>query len=108
MRATDEGEQPVVLVEFAPAPGLQRVALTPADVAERSREVLDSAMATIREMAHRICATIDGINQQPAEVQVKFGLKLEASAGAFIAKTSGEASINVTMTWRPGKTDHAR
>jgi hypothetical protein len=37
--------------------------------------------------------------ERPAGVQVAFGLKFDAEAGAFIAKTGMEASVNVTLTW---------
>jgi hypothetical protein len=98
----------VLLVEFAPAAGLQQVALSPADLAERSRIALDSAMSAIQSMAGRVCQSIDDLAQRPAEVEVAFGLKLEASAGALIAKTSGEATLNVTMTWRPKESADGR
>lgn len=108
MGTRDDGGHGVVLVEFAPSPGLQQVALSPADVAERSREVLDSAMVSIQDMARRVCETIDALPRRPTDVEVSFGLKLQASAGALIAKTSGEGSLNVKLTWRHQESAHDR
>jgi hypothetical protein len=88
-----------VLVEFVQRPGVQQVALTPSEVAEKSAEALDSAMNTIRQMAGKVCATVAAMTERPAGVQVAFGLKFDAEAGAFIAKTGLEASVNVTLTW---------
>jgi hypothetical protein len=89
----------VVLVEFVPRPGLQEVALTPRDVAIRSTEAIDSAMSTIRSMADRVSTAAREAKNRPTKVEVTFGLKLDAEAGAFIAKTGIEAGISVAITW---------
>jgi hypothetical protein len=92
-----------VLVEFAPRPGVQQVALTPADMAEKSEKALDSAMNTIHQMAGRVSAALDTLAEhRPNEVEVEFGLKLDAEAGALIAKAGIEASVNVKLTWKGG------
>jgi len=39
------------------------------------------------------------ISENFKEVQVEFGVKLDVEAGALIAKTGVEATINVTLTW---------
>ena len=37
----------------------------------------------------------------PEEIQLEFGVKISGEVGWwFFAKASGEASINVTLTWR--------
>ena len=94
-------EHAPILVEFAPAPGVTRTALqtSPADLAEQSRKALDSAMSTIHAVAQRVTATIDAISDRPSTVEVDFGLKLTAGAGALIASASTEASFIVKMTW---------
>jgi hypothetical protein len=38
---------------------------------------------------------------EPEEIELEFGVKVSGEVGWwFIAKASGEASINVTLTWR--------
>jgi hypothetical protein len=95
-----------VLVEFAPTAGLQQVALSPADLVERSSEALDNAMAAIQQMAGRISGAIEGLAQRPSGVEVTFGLKLTASADVLIVKGGGEASLNVKMTWQIAEPAH--
>lgn len=96
----DEGAP--ILVEFAPRPGLQQVALpSPAELAEQSAKALDSAMNTIHQMARRVATTVKAlpIAERPSQVEVEFGLKLDAAAGAIVAQAGVEASLNVKLTW---------
>ena len=94
---TGEGE---ILVEFAPRPGVRQVSLAigPEDLAGKSAKALDKAMDTIRHMAKRMTDTVDKIVDKPSKVELEFGLKLDAEAGALLSKVGGEANINVTLT----------
>jgi len=92
-------EHAPILVEFAPAPGVVRTALSPADLAEQSSKALDSAMNTIHAVAQRVTATINSISERPSTVEVDFGLKPTAGAGALVASASTEASFIVKLTW---------
>jgi hypothetical protein len=92
-------EHAPILVEFKPAAGVVRTALSPADLAEQSRKALDAAMNTIHAMAERVNATIAAISDRPNKVEVEFGLKLDAQAGALVASASTEAGFNVKLTW---------
>jgi uncharacterized protein YfiM (DUF2279 family) len=92
-------EDAPILVDFAPRPGVQQVALSPADLAAKSAQALDRAMGTIRQMARRVSALRDALPDEFTQVELEFGVKLEAEAGALISKVAGEGSINVTLTW---------
>jgi hypothetical protein len=93
-------EETPILVEFAPGPGLKQVSLSPADLVEKSAQALERAMSVIRQMARRVSALHDELPQEFTQVELEFGVKLDAEAGALLAKASGEASINVTLTWK--------
>jgi Trypsin-co-occurring domain 1 len=95
----DKQQDELILVEFAQRPGLQQVALTPVELAQRSAAAINKAMAIIHQMGDRLQGTVASMAQRPDEMQVSFGLKFDAEAGAFIAKTGVEASLNVTLTW---------
>ena len=94
-------EHAPILVEFAPAPGVMRTALptSPADIAAESEKAIASAMSTIHALAQRVVATIDAISDRPNTVEVDFGLKLTAGAGALVASASTEASFIVKLMW---------
>src|SRR5471032_1171649 len=88
-----------VLVDFPPRPGVKDVSLGRADLAAKSAEALDAAMASIRSMADRVTAAVASAAERPDEVSVEFGLKLDAAAGALLARAGTEAHVTVTMTW---------
>ena len=54
-------------------------------------------------MAARTVETVKKLSDPPDEVEVSFGLKLDAEAGAVVAKAGTEASINVKLTWEREK-----
>jgi Trypsin-co-occurring domain 1 len=93
-------EQTTVLVDFAVRAGLKEVSLSPQDLAARSSAALDSAMASIRQMAERVASATEGLAQRPDEVEVEFGLKLDAAGGSLIARAGVEAHLTVTLTWK--------
>ncbi len=88
-----------ILVDFAPAPGVVRTALSSTDLAAQSEKALNAAMNTIHGMARRVSATINALSERPTKVEVEFGLKLDAQAGALVAQARTEAGFNVTLTW---------
>ena len=97
-----EEDDDVIIVEFAPVPGVRSVALTPKDVIEKSQEAIDNALKNMRKMAKKTARAIKKIpiTEKPGTIGVSFGLKLTAEGGAVLAKAGVEAGINVTMTWQ--------
>mgnify|MGYP006303911125 FL=1 len=109
---TIRDDEATILVEFEPQPGVRQVSrfgdLTKDQIeklAERSEYALDRAMETVRAMAHRVTETVREIklSERPDEVAVEFGLKLDAEAGAYIAKAGGEAGFKVMLKWEREK-----
>jgi hypothetical protein len=104
---TVEREGATILVEFDDLrqTGVRQVSRGPGEIsgklAQKSARALDSAMGTIQGMAHRVTETVREIKvaERPDKVSVEFGLKLDAEAGAYIAKASTEAGFKVTLTW---------
>ena len=84
---------------FEPGHGLKKVSLSDDDLVERSNNALEKSMHVIRNMVQRVNSTMGGLTQKPSEVALRFGIKLDAEAGALIAKTGAEASIDLTLTW---------
>jgi hypothetical protein len=91
--ATAVPGQSIVLVDLAPQAGLREV----------SAAALDSATASIREMAERVSAATKGLAHRPDGVTVEFGLKLDAAGRAMVARVGAEVHLTVTLTW--GGTD---
>lgn len=91
-------ENAPVLVEFEYRPGASEVALSAEDIAKRSAEAMDSAMNTIHNVARRVITTVDALPHRPTQIEVEFGIKLAAEAGALVTKTGVDATLNVRLT----------
>jgi hypothetical protein len=96
-----ESDEEVILVEFAPVPGVRSVSLSPRDAIEKSQEAIEDALKKMRGMAKKTVRSLREmpVSERPSSLAVSFGLKLTAEGGAVLAKAGLEAGINVTMTW---------
>ena len=99
-------ENAPILVEFTPRPDVQQVSLKPKDIAEKSAQALDKAMNTIHNMAKKVTSAMDELAKRPSQIEVEFGIKLDAETGALIAKTGVEAGLKVKLTWERKKESH--
>lgn len=107
-KSIDIDTDTTVLVEFAPTAGMREVSLKPEDIAKKSAEALEKAMLTIRSVANKTMVTIESLANKPSEVELEFGIKLNTEAGAIIAKTAGEASFKVKLTWEREDTKNGK
>ncbi|CAN5875402.1 hypothetical protein BH09ACT7_BH09ACT7_29000 [soil metagenome] len=96
----DAIDAPQIIVEFPPQTGTKKVARSPEDLAKASAEALDRAMDTIRAMAERTKKAIESLDAKPDDIEITFGIKLTAEAGAIIAKVGGEAALEVKLAWK--------
>jgi hypothetical protein len=62
-------------------------------------ESLDEALASARPAAEAVIATFQAMT--PDELNVEFGLRLDAEAGAVFAKAGVGAHFTVSLKWRP-------
>lgn len=92
-----------VLVEVEDAPGPATRGLRPADLPEKARQSFEGAIDTIRLTATAMIGKLRDLADKPDEIEVEFGLKLSAEAGAVIASTAGEAHFTVRLAWTRGQ-----
>lgn len=77
-----------------------------ADVIEVSRglhqasKTLESALETVKPTASAIIQKFRFISDPPDEIEVEFGLKLNAEVGALITNAGAEAHYTVKLTWK--------
>jgi hypothetical protein len=103
MPENETAQDITILVEFPDRPGVRAVSLkdlSTEELAEKSAQALDKAMDTVRGMAVRSVKAVKDLTDPPDNIEVEFGIKLDAEAGAMVAKASTEASFNVTLTWQ--------
>lgn len=97
----DSGNRDVfVVVEVADdEPGVIAVSRLGDTVADATAS-FEGGINRIREAAAATLARLRDMPRRPDEVCLEFGLRFNAEAGAVIAKSGGEAHLNVRMTWR--------
>ncbi|MGW4324989.1 CU044_2847 family protein [Nocardia sp. NPDC004573] len=94
------GADGMVVVEADPSDtGVQRVGR--GGVVEVKRRFED-ALADIQHAAAAALAVFRDGELKPDGVELEFGIKLNAEAGAVIAKTSLEGHLTVKLSWNPG------
>src|SRR5215211_1473831 len=91
-------------VENVGIAGETRRGLSPSAVVERAQTSFEDAIEKARPMATGLVGKLraigDSAGSPPDEVQVEFGIVLNAEAGAVLASASAGANYKVTMTWK--------
>jgi Trypsin-co-occurring domain 1 len=86
-----------VVVELDESPGVSRVARQ--GVLETAKGTLEGALADVRDAAAAALAQFQDMARKPDEVEIKFGVKLDAQAGAIIARTGMQGHFEVKVRW---------
>jgi hypothetical protein len=96
----EDGTSLVVEVdEPAPEGGIVRAA-RPGEIAEKASQTFEAALSRIKPMAGAIFTALRDLAQCPEQIQVEFGVKISASAGAVLASAGVEGNYKVTLTWK--------
>jgi hypothetical protein len=69
-------------------------------VVEKADRTFEAAVERVGPASAVLLERLRSLADQPEEVEVEFGIKLNAEAGAIIARTSGEANFRVAMRWK--------
>ncbi|MFD4975068.1 CU044_2847 family protein [Streptomyces sp. NPDC058424] len=84
-------------------PGVSRASRTTQAIREAGAS-FSSALSGVRDAAASALHTFQQMQHRPDEVTVEFGIRLNAEAGAVIAKTEAEGHLQVTLTWKHHET----
>jgi hypothetical protein len=94
-----ETEHGSIVVETGSTePGMKPVSRGDGRIQQAS-ERFEDAFRHVRDAAESALAALRGGALDPDTVELEFGVKLNAAAGAVIAKTSVEGHLKVKMTW---------
>jgi len=69
---------------------------------QKARDLFGDGLELAKSCATRVVNSIKemGGAAKPDEFQLQFSIKLDTEVGAIIAKSSTEAQLQVTMTWK--------
>lgn len=73
------------------------------DVITKAQQTLEKSLEKVKPAAQLVIQKLRELHETPDEVQVSFGLKLSAEAGAVLASGSVEANYTVTLKWAKEK-----
>ncbi len=66
-----------------------------------AKETFETALREVRDAAVVALTQFRDMAHQPDEVEITFGVRLDAEFGAVIAKTGMAGNFEVKLTWRP-------
>ena len=98
----EEGTILVEVKELSPESGVVKAGRAGAMV-EKASQTFESALDKIKPAAAVIVSKLRHVADPPDEIEVEFGLTMNADAGAFIAAVSAEANYTITLTWKRGE-----
>jgi hypothetical protein len=70
------------------------------DLPARAAQTFESALERVRPAAQTVIQKLRDLPDTPDEIEVEFGLKLSAEAGAIIAAGGVEANYRVVLKWK--------
>jgi len=73
------------------------------EVVAKAQQTFEAALEKVRPAAGAIIAKLRALHDPPDEIEVEFGLKMSAEAGAIVAAAGVEANYKVTLTWKREK-----
>lgn len=74
-------------------------------VVTSTRKLLEETLTSVRDATSSALGTLRGGLNPPDTIEVEFGVKLVAQAGAVVAKTATEGHFLVRLRWAPQQTD---
>lgn len=87
-----------VIAELDVAPGVSRVSRD--DMLTKATGTLEDALTRVRDAAATALSQFQDMARKPDNVEIKFGVKLDAQAGAVIAKTGVQGHFEIKLTWK--------
>jgi hypothetical protein len=67
---------------------------------EGVKDAYDQALNTVRICANGMIETLQSLDTRPSAASVDFAIKIDAEAGAMIAKSLGEAHFKIALSWK--------
>ena len=95
----EEGGTILVEVDAPQEAGMVKAARG-GEVVQRAQQTFEAALDKVRPAAAAIIKKLRTLHDPPDEIEVEFGLKMSAEAGAVVASAGVEANYKVTLTWK--------
>jgi hypothetical protein len=80
-------------------PGYERISRQSHDVVAKAARHIDAAFVEIRIAADALIDEMSRVASSPHDIEVEFGIKLNAEVGAVIARSQAEGHFQVNLKW---------
>ncbi|MEE4593606.1 CU044_2847 family protein [Streptomyces sp. DSM 41524] len=94
-----DGAEAVVMEVEHTGSGIVRAA-RPGEVAGTAARTLSESFDQVRAAAAALLDRLTTLPSPPSTVEVELGVKINAEAGAVIAKTAAEGNFTVRLVWQ--------
>lgn len=101
----EDGTEFLVEVDEPETTAIERVALPSGRFALKAQQSFEEALEKVKPVACSIISKLRSLNTPADEVEVKFGLKLTADAGAIFSSVGGEVSYEITLKWNQNQSN---
>jgi hypothetical protein len=101
----EDGTKFLIEVDEPESTAVERVALPSGQLALKAQQSFEEALDKVKPVASTLISKLRGLNTPADEVEVKFGLKLTAEAGAIFSSVGGEVSYEITLKWHQNKAE---
>lgn len=100
----EDGTPFLVEVDEPTTGAVQRVtSISTGKLVYQAKVSLEEALDRVKPVASTVLSKLkSGLTTPADEIEVKFGLKLNAEAGAIISSVGGEVTFEVTLKWNDG------
>jgi hypothetical protein len=95
----EEGGSVLIESEEPETEGAVRVA-RPGELAVQAGLTLEAAIERIKPATNAVITQLRQLVESPDEIEMEFGIKLSAAAGAVVASAATEANYKVTLKWK--------
>jgi hypothetical protein len=65
-----------------------------------AQDAYNQVLSTIRACANGVIDTLQNLDASPSAASIDFAIKIDAEAGAMVAKSMGDAQIKVSLSWK--------
>jgi glucosamine 6-phosphate synthetase-like amidotransferase/phosphosugar isomerase protein len=89
--------------------GFSRSATATQISTEETKDAYDQLLTTIRHCANGVIETLQNLEALPNSASIDFAVKIDAEAGAMVAKSREDAQFRVSLSWKqaePEKKDN--
>ena len=100
----EDGTKFLVEVDEPGEVAVERVAIDTGKMVLQAKKSFEEAIEIVKPVASVLISKMkEGLTTPASEVEIKFGLKLTAEAGAIIASVGGDVNFEITLKWKEEK-----